>query len=596
MNYLKLKNSIYLNLFVVVTTLRAYISERILLKYTNKFSPTLSFKQIVKNIFRILTQAERRKLSYLFLFNTFISIVDIASMVMLVIVIAFYTQSQHVYLSFIPQWLLQKESLYLFLIFLLFMVFKNWTALLATRFQYRFVYTVALRISKENLEIYLDGSYKDYVVTDSSVSIRKISYQPLEFSQHILAGFQQIIIEFILIAITCLVIIFYETKLFLILFSLLSPLIVLIYYLIKKKLTLVKSHIKSSNEKALQHLQEALTGFIDVNVYNCKKFFIDRFYQEQERLGKYLPDLQVSQNMSSRLLEMFAIIGLFLLFLINQYMGNPQTTIILNIGAFVAAAYKIIPGIIKILNLSEQIKTFGFTTIDLANIQKNKQKESAQENITIKSISFSDVTYSYHNKVIIDRYNATIQSGDFVGISGRSGIGKTTFVNLLLGFLEEEKGGIYINGKRMTIDERRKSFENIAYVKQQTFLIHDTIQNNICFDATIDKERFLNAVKTSGLDKFIAAIPEGIEKIITENGKNISGGQRQRIAIARALYKSADVYILDEPFNELDEASEISLLNHFKRLVRNGSIVILITHNTKSLSYCNKIVSMISKD
>ena len=86
--------------------------------------------------------------------------------------------------------------------------------------------------------------------------------------------------------------------------------------------------------------------------------------------------------------------------------------------------------------------------------------------------------------------------------------------------------------------------------------------------------------------------PDGINKEITENGKNISGGQQQRIAIARALYKDAELVLLDEPFNELDERSAESLAQYFKQLSANGKIVIMITHDSKSLSYCNKIISL----
>ena len=80
--------------------------------------------------------------------------------------------------------------------------------------------------------------------------------------------------------------------------------------------------------------------------------------------------------------------------------------------------------------------------------------------------------------------------------------------------------------------------------------------------------------------------------MITENGKNISGGQQQRIAIARALYKDADLVLLDEPFNELDEASVVSILGHFREMADAGKIVILVTHDKLSLSYCNKIISL----
>ena len=94
------------------------------------------------------------------------------------------------------------------------------------------------------------------------------------------------------------------------------------------------------------------------------------------------------------------------------------------------------------------------------------------------------------------------------------------------------------------------------------------------------------------LEALIGQFAEGLKKVVSENGKNISGGQRQRIAIARALYKDADLIILDEPFNELDEASSILLLHYFKAMAEEGKMIILITHEQKSLSSCNKIISL----
>jgi ABC-type bacteriocin/lantibiotic exporter with double-glycine peptidase domain len=99
-------------------------------------------------------------------------------------------------------------------------------------------------------------------------------------------------------------------------------------------------------------------------------------------------------------------------------------------------------------------------------------------------------------------------------------------------------------------------------------------------------------VEISGLNDLIDNTSEGLNKMIAENGKNISGGQQQRINIARALYKDAELILLDEPFNELDEASALSLVKYFNQLASSGKIVIMITHDSKNLSYCNKIISL----
>jgi ABC-type bacteriocin/lantibiotic exporter with double-glycine peptidase domain len=129
----------------------------------------------------------------------------------------------------------------------------------------------------------------------------------------------------------------------------------------------------------------------------------------------------------------------------------------------------------------------------------------------------------------------------------------------------------------------------ISYVKQQPFLIHDSILKNIVLDETnYNEKRLAEVIEISGLK----SIPGGISKTVAENGKDLSGGQRQRIAIARALYKNADLFILDEPFNELDELSETRLLQHFKDLSRKGKMVILITHNKNSLAFCDRIISL----
>ena len=169
-------------------------------------------------------------------------------------------------------------------------------------------------------------------------------------------------------------------------------------------------------------------------------------------------------------------------------------------------------------------------------------------------------------------------------------------INLLLGFLEPAAGKILINDTCSERQERQQFWKQISYLKQQPLLIYDSILKNITLDEdNCDFQKLEEVIRVTGLKELITNYPERYNKIITENGKNLSGGQRQRIAIARALYKESDLIILDEPFSELDWTSEEKLLTYFSQLASAGKIIILITHNKESLSFCNKIISLDEK-
>ena len=147
-----------------------------------------------------------------------------------------------------------------------------------------------------------------------------------------------------------------------------------------------------------------------------------------------------------------------------------------------------------------------------------------------------------------------------------------------------------IKSSLVAILNSRPSF---TYVRQQTFLIHDTLLRNITLEESgHDRERLEWVMRLSGLDTLVNTWPDGIQTEIMENGRNISGGQQQRISIARALYKNADVILLDEPFNELDRESSVNIMKNLKEIANGGKIIVLITHEKELLNHCNKIVSL----
>lgn len=530
-----------------------------------------------------------------------ISVADIASLALLIYIVHFYTTANGgvpSFASLLPapfaQWLFNPHSMVLIAGFFIFFGIKNWAAYLVNSAQNKFVHQVASRLSRGNLLHYLNGNYSNYVQTDSTVLTRKISLQPLEFAQHVLASMQQAFTEGVLIVLSIAAILLFNAPLFLLLLLILLPPVLLAAWFTKRKLSAARDYIKGSRLQMWQHLHESIAGFVESNIYGRNQLFTDRYAHAQHALNMHQAHLQSVQALPARITEVFAVFGLLVLIVISQLAGHvPLAGQIVTWGAFIAAAYKIIPGMARLSNCLGQIKTYAFVINDLAYEHPAIAPAITTTAPVIRSIAFDKVSFYYHQTPVLEQFSCTLQTGDFAGIQGRSGKGKTTLLNMLLGFIPPAQGQVLINGQATSEQQRQQYWQQIAYVKQQPFLMHDTLLANITMNGQhYDVERFTNAAGITDITSWMKQLPDDIYTLLTENGRNISGGQRQRIALARALYKNANVIILDEPFSELDEKAEAAVLQHLQRMAASGKIIILITHNPNSLAYCNKIVQV----
>ncbi len=552
-------------------------------------------KEKLKHIFLLLTPSEKRQFWIHVVFNVFISIADIATLAFLLLVINFYINNPDpAAIGFLPEWMLSPGSVTLIAVFFILFSIKNFLGILISNSQYKFIGQVALRISKQKLDNYLHGSFQEFVDIDSSEHIRKIAFQPFEFSQHILSGIQQILIQSVLILLTITAILLYNAGLFLLLLLILLPPVTFVFFYIRKRLAASKKNIQLSNERSFQYLLDALKGYVEGNIYQRNDFFFKRFSSARQVFSNYLFDSLSVQTMPSRIIETFAVLGLFILIVIARWSDVNDSSTLITIGAFMAAAYKIIPGIVKIINSAGQMRSHGFPLSELESATKGTTEiHSLSELQPIEALQLKDLSFQYGDVDVLKDFSLSVVKGDFVGITGKSGKGKTTILNLMLGFIPPAKGEIFINSKFVASNAIKNYWPQISYVRQQPFFIHDSILRNITLQETDhDMVKLETALHISGLIEFIKQSPDGLNKMISENGKNISGGQQQRIAIARALYKNAELILLDEPFNELDDASAILLAQHFKDMAAGGKTVIMITHDSKCLSFCNKIISL----
>ena len=550
--------------------------------------------RFLSGILNVLDQKERAKLFLLIFFDILISALDIAFLGLTVLVINFYVKSSvsH-YTSWLPSSLRDQKSVLLITLFFILFGIKNLVAYRIASARYNFIYNVATRLSEKGIRQFLKKDYLSFVNIDSAVYIRKISNQPIEFSHYILTNFQQIISQSVLVVFALAAILWYHATLFLLLFILLMPAVVSLGWILKKRYNSVRQHIKQTNADTLKNLKEALSGYIESNIYNKDDFFAGRYHRQQQQLNHYICTQQSLQYLPSRLIEIFAILGFFILIMINKWSANTPAIDLLTIGIFLAAAYKIIPGIVKIINSAGQMKTYEFVLEDLLKDDQTINSITAQHTQHLQSIRLEKIHYRYHDRSILNGMSLEINAGDFIGLSAGSGRGKTTLINILLGFIEQDDGAVYVNNQISNAKDRFGWHNRISYIKQQPFLLHDSIKSNITLQENdYDDNRLDEVIMASGLDSLISQYPEGIERIITENGKNLSGGQRQRIMLARALYHDFDLLIMDEPFGEMDQQSENEILEKLKQLTQNGKMVLFITHNKSGLAFCNKIVSL----
>lgn len=214
-----------------------------------------------------------------------------------------------------------------------------------------------------------------------------------------------------------------------------------------------------------------------------------------------------------------------------------------------------------------------------------------KQQVTVESVRFR---YAKDTPWVLDNLDLTISKGARVGFVGRTGSGKSTLVDLLMGLLSPSEGRILVDGEPLLGSRIRAWQQSIAHVPQSIFLADTTLAENIAFGVRrkeIEWDRLRVAARQAQIADFIESGPQGYESIVGERGVRLSGGQRQRIGIARALYKRASVLVLDEATSALDNATEQSVIDAIEGLDRDLTILI-IAHRLTTVRHCDSIIEL----
>jgi len=211
-----------------------------------------------------------------------------------------------------------------------------------------------------------------------------------------------------------------------------------------------------------------------------------------------------------------------------------------------------------------------------------------------EEILFDRVTFAYDNEPILNEVTLRIRVGEAVAIVGESGVGKSTLLDLLPRFYDVSSGAVLIDGKDVRDLTQRSLRDKIGIVTQQTILFDDTVRNNIAYGRPdLPLEKVMEAAKAAHAHDFIAALPQGYDSQIGEDGIKLSGGERQRIAIARALLKDPPILILDEATSNLDSDSEKAVQEALEELMK-GRTTLVVAHRLSTIRNVDRIYVLVS--
>ena len=451
------------------------------------------------------------------------------------------------------------------------------------------------RISSLLMSKYLDQDYSYFIKSDVSNISRNILDESCVLSEGIVLPYLQVIAKSLIVVTISILLLLVDYKLFIASILFLLLIYFIIYKNIKALLQRNGAERLKENDKRFKNTHDAFNSIKDVKFYNIEKHYVNLFSNAANKYSFLTAKSILFSHLPKYMIEIVAFGGIFSLVLYLIAVDNSLIGNLPILSVFVLAAYRLLPSMQQIFANLTTIK-FNMPVLELLeNIIHLPGNEKNIKNNSLsfdKNIKFDNITFGYEkNKPIIKNISFTINKGDFIGVVGSTGAGKTTIVDLLLGLYVPTQGAIYIDDKRIdNLDFNLKSL--IGYVSQNISLVNDTIVKNIAFginDNEIDYKLIKEVIGKSQLTDLVNKLDDGIMSSIGDKGVKLSGGQRQRIGIARALYFNPKVLVLDEATNELDVHTEEMIFNNIRE--KNPDMTIfMITHRLTSLKLCNEVL------
>ena len=566
-------------------------------------------RDILKKLNVLLDKKQKRTMLFMVLMMIFGAVLEACSVSMVIPVVGVvidensiqkYEIVRNIYNALHMQSITQFALLMMTALILIFII-KNIYLYWQLKLMYRFVYTNQFRTSERMMKNYLRKGYEFYLNADTAVIQRNIT-SDVNNMYALILSLLQLISEVIVFVVLLGVMVASDWKMTVIIAL---PLLAMLF-IIKKVVKPIMNKAGKENQDfysgLFKWISQTVQGIKEVKIAGKEQYFTEEYIKCGRGYVNAVQKYTLYNSIPRLLIETVCIASLvgYMMILVSQGESVKEVTAVPS--AFVVAAVRMMPCANRINN---QLTSMAFYQPFFMGVSDNLQDEISGENTDMsfaevakeklpvkKSIELRDITYHYPNAepLIFDHANMEIPVGAAVGIVGASGAGKTTVVDILLGLLDIQTGGVYADG--VSIKENYRSWlKNVGYIPQMIFMLDDTIRKNVAFGIAgeeIDEERLWEVLKEAQLDEFVKSLPEGADTSIGERGIRISGGQRQRIGIARALYYDPEVLILDEATSALDNDTEAAIMDSINSL-HGRKTLIIIAHRLQTIEKCDMI-------